>query len=280
MLTLIEAETTNKLKSSQTSKFQDVYIYTSKVRSLQLHRVDLPNFFFTQLVGNRLFRCSTAKCYSKKFEERKRSCFHARPVRRQALERGTDVWTKNDATHHGEGISTPVGVCDQAFCGRLNKQFLDTKVISNYFSNRAKCPPRSIDQIRWHRSCQNQSGLKLWGRKSPGDENNFPRSGGEESGNEALQPRLHRSSLHLQARSSGPLLKVRALRFSFIYDCPLHVSLTTILAAVSPSHVNGQSARSGGWQTSSREQPRRLPKRRWHGRKRSCRTERSCRERD
>lgn len=76
MLTLIEAETTNKLKSSQTSKFQDVYIYTSKVRSLQLHRVDLPNFFFTQLVGNRLFRCSTAKCYSKKFEERKRSCFH------------------------------------------------------------------------------------------------------------------------------------------------------------------------------------------------------------
>ena len=79
MLTLIEAETTNKLKSSQTSFKKTtpiLCIYTSKVRSLQLHRVDLPNFFFTQLVGNRLFRCSTAKCYSKKFEERKRSCFH------------------------------------------------------------------------------------------------------------------------------------------------------------------------------------------------------------
>ena len=33
-----------------------------------------------------------------------------RPVRRQALERGTDVCTKNGTIHHRDVMSSPVGV--------------------------------------------------------------------------------------------------------------------------------------------------------------------------
>lgn len=76
MLALIEAETTTETKSTQTSFKKTapcLCIYFWKGRSSQLYKVDLPNFFVAKLVGNRLFRCSTAKCYSKRFEECKRS---------------------------------------------------------------------------------------------------------------------------------------------------------------------------------------------------------------
>lgn len=282
MLTLIEAETTNKLKSSQTSFKKTtpiLCIYTSKVRSLQLHRVDLPNFFFTQLVGNRLFRCSTAKCYSKKFEERKRSCFHV-PFEDKLLNAGQmfeqrTMQLTTEKAYQPQWVSViKLSVVD------WTSNFLTQRLFPTIFqieqNARHDRSTRFVDieAVRinqvWNYGDARALGMRIIFL-------------GREGRRAEMKLCSHAFiAVHFICKR-GPLVlcgKLERYVFSFIYDCPLHVSLTTILAAVSPSHVNGQSARSGGWQTSSREQPRRLPKRRWHGRKRSCRTERSCRERD
>lgn len=174
MLALIEAEKTTKSKSTQTSikkTAPNLCTYTWKGRSLQLYKVDLPNCFVAQLVRNRLFRCSTAKCYSKKFEECKRSCFHV-PFEDKLLSAGQmfeqrTMQLTTEKAYQAQWVSMiKLSVVD------WTSNFLK-KGNSNYFSNPAKMPA-TIDRPDSLTSKLSESIRFETMGKSPGDENNFP----------------------------------------------------------------------------------------------------------